>query len=227
MDQQKRLTKERHIIDAAIKVLSEVGIKNAKMEDIAKEAGITKVTVYSYFQSKENLYLAITYDAFQALTEIFYTTIDRHKDKSGLKSTMGIFESFYLFCEQNFLYSEAMLDYFSLIRNMSRSQSSEFDQTAKDSIFFRKIQDLQNLPIKLTVKEIARGIQDGSIRGDIDPVIHSIQGWTMVIGYIKLLTASGKNDSPLMNVNLKSLKELSLNVARNALMANNVEIASQ
>ena len=219
MDQSKRQLKERHIINAATKVLSEVGYKNAKMDDIASAAGITKVTLYSYFGSKENLYLAVTFSAFQALTEIFYSTIERNKSNTGLKSTMAIFESFYIFCENNFLYSEAILDYFSLIRNLSRAGNEEQDSIIKDSMYFKKIQDLQNLPLKLTIKEILRGVADLSIKSSTDPMLHTIQGWTMVVGYIKLLTASGKNESPLMKVNLKSLKNLSLHLAEMALKA--------
>ncbi len=33
------------------------------MEDIALDAGITKVTLYSYFKSKDNLIMAVTYKA--------------------------------------------------------------------------------------------------------------------------------------------------------------------
>lgn len=212
MDLSKRLIKENNIITAAEEVFGKVGFHNAKMEDIASAAGITKVTLYSYFQSKENLYMAIIYNAFQGLTEIFYSTIDSFKTKSGFEGTIGILDSFFQFCENNFLYSEAILEYFSIIRNVARSNDVK-ESNLTDSIFFNKIQDIQNLPLKLTVKEINRGMADGSIRSDIEPMLHAIQGWTMVTGYIKLLIASGNNDSSLMNVNLKSLRSLSLNMA--------------
>ncbi len=216
MDLSKRQLKENNIIDAAFKVLSLTGFQKAKIEDIAKTAGITKVTLYSYFDSKENLYLAIMYRALQALTEVFYTTIDQNKNESGLKSTKAIFESFFNFCERNFLYSEAILDYFSLISNLSRNPKEDNTQITQ-SIYFTRIQDLQNLPLKLTVKEMERGIKDGSIRPDIDCVLHTLQGWTMVIGYIKLLSATSTNEAPLLNVSLKSLKTLSLTFAEKAL----------
>jgi AcrR family transcriptional regulator len=44
------------IIKAAIRVFSEHGFDGAKMEYIAKEAGIGKGTVYEYFESKEQLF---------------------------------------------------------------------------------------------------------------------------------------------------------------------------
>ncbi len=218
MDPAKRREKEHRIIDAAIRVMAEHGFQRSKMEDIASEAGITKVTLYSYFSSKDALYYAVTYRAFQALSDVFYATVDDHKSKSGLVSTKAIFASFFDFCERNFLFSEAMLDYFSTIRTMSMKSVPSADKTAMaNSTYFIRIQDIQNLPMKLTAKEIARGQEDGSIRPEADAMLHTIQGWTMVIGYIKLLSATGSNQSPLLNVDLKSLKELSLSLCETAL----------
>ncbi len=51
-----REEKQTDIIKAAIRVFSEYGFDGAKMESIAKEAGIGKGTVYEYFESKERLF---------------------------------------------------------------------------------------------------------------------------------------------------------------------------
>ena len=45
MKNSKKSLKEAKIIEAAERVFNAVGFKNAKMEDIASEAGITKVTL--------------------------------------------------------------------------------------------------------------------------------------------------------------------------------------
>ena len=218
MDLAKRQKKEKNIIKAAEQIFADSGFYNAKMDDIAQSAGITKVTLYSYFQSKENLYLAIIYKGFQVLTEIFYNVINDNRYNTGYDSTMAIFNSFYEFCESNFLYSEAILDYFSIIRNTVRTDNA--NQDIRESIFFLKLQDIQTIPLKLTAKEIIRGKKDGSITADIDPMLSTIQGWTMVVGYIKLLIASGSKGSTLMSVDLKSLKTLSLDMAKNSLKSN-------
>ncbi|MFZ3130417.1 MAG: TetR/AcrR family transcriptional regulator [Desulfosporosinus sp.] len=51
-----REEKYTDIMKAAIRVFSEHGFDGAKMEYIAKEAGIGKGTVYEYFASKERLF---------------------------------------------------------------------------------------------------------------------------------------------------------------------------
>lgn len=224
MKDSKRLIKEKSIIDAAEYVFHEVGFKNAKMEDIARQAKITKVTLYSYFQSKENLYLAVTYRALQLLSDRYYDIMDKNKDRSGLESVLAIMEGFMTFCEQNFLYSEVMLDYFSLVRSTEDgSNEAKLTEAVKESIYYIKIQDIQNLPFKLTVKEIERGKRDRSILCPIDPMLMTLYGWSLVIGYAKVISASGKSATPLFHVSLKDLKALNLKIARNIFTSKTIE----
>ena len=135
MKEDKKIKKEQFIIESAERVFEKVGFKNAKMDDIAAAAGITKVTLYSYFQSKENLYLAITYNALSALNEVYLQTIKNNETNSGMVCTLALLETFML-C--------------------------------------------------------------------------TLHGWTVVIGYVKILSASGDNATPLFKVNLKELKKVHL-----------------
>lgn len=48
--------KRTALIDAALDVFSRVGFAAAKMDDVAEEAGVSKGTVYLYFDSKEKLF---------------------------------------------------------------------------------------------------------------------------------------------------------------------------
>ena len=215
MNDAKRSAKENLIVDAAERVFSVVGFKNAKMENIATEAGITKVTLYSYFQSKENLYLALTYRGLQLLNDMYYQTIDQYKNSKGIDCVVALIETFMDFCSDNYLYSEALLDYFALVRSTSAGKiTAKLTEATKESIYYTKLLDIQNLPFKLTVKEIQRGQQDGSIISKIDPMVQTLHGWATVIGYAKVITASGDHATPLFNVNLDDVKKLNLGVAR-------------
>ena len=213
MRDSKKLQKENNIIEAAERVFTAVGYTNAKMDDIAKEASITKVTLYAYFQSKENLYMAMTYKSLQLLIENMYATVSAHKQKSGLDGTVAIFKTFMDFCESSYLYAETLLDYFAVVRSTNHGlDNSKITSTMEESIYYMKMQDIQNLPFKITAKEISRGQEDGSIKSDIDPMLHTLHGWTQAIGYIKVLAASGNNVNPLFNVELSALKNLALRI---------------
>jgi AcrR family transcriptional regulator len=54
----RRLPEERpgQIIDAAIEIFGEKGLAGARLEDIAKRAGVSKGTIYLYFPNKEALF---------------------------------------------------------------------------------------------------------------------------------------------------------------------------
>lgn len=52
-------TKRRRIIQAAIQVFAEKGVSGGKIADIAKEAGIGKGTIYEYFSSKTDIFMAV------------------------------------------------------------------------------------------------------------------------------------------------------------------------
>lgn len=48
------------IIQAAIESFSQTGFDRTKMDDIAKRLGLSKGTIYLYFKSKEELFIAIS-----------------------------------------------------------------------------------------------------------------------------------------------------------------------
>src|SRR5438270_6512440 len=54
----RRLPEERprQIIDAALAIFGERGLASARLEDIAKRAGLSKGTIYLYFPNKEELF---------------------------------------------------------------------------------------------------------------------------------------------------------------------------
>lgn len=55
-NKQKRIEK---IFQSAFKIFSKKGFYETRMEDIAKDAGISKGTVYIYFSSKEELFIEL------------------------------------------------------------------------------------------------------------------------------------------------------------------------
>lgn len=60
----KNRDKEEVIIRVVEKVFFLVGYENVKMEDIVKVCDFSKVIVYFYFISKENLYMVLIYCVF-------------------------------------------------------------------------------------------------------------------------------------------------------------------
>ncbi len=194
----KRNIKENSIITAAEKVFTEQGFANTKMEDVAKELGISKGTIYFYFASKENLYMAITYRAFQALIDRFYESVEASKDEDGVEGVMGLMRTFMLFSESNFLYSEAMLDFIAFVRSTSDGAlDGKITDAMKESSYYERVQDIKNIPISIFLKEIERGRNDGSILNKKKPELIYLYAWAGVLGFVKLNATSGKKTSIL------------------------------
>lgn len=59
-DTKKPLDMRIHILSVASKLMTEKGVKETSLKDIAKEAGISKGTLYYYYSAKEDIIYDIT-----------------------------------------------------------------------------------------------------------------------------------------------------------------------
>jgi len=57
--EQNRIDRERRILDAALKVFAEQGYSGTTMDAVATASGLSKPTLYQYFDSKEALFQAM------------------------------------------------------------------------------------------------------------------------------------------------------------------------
>ena len=76
------------IIDAARTVFARHGFALGIMDEIAKEAGIAKGTIYLYFRSKTEVYKAVLAHDMKALKN---STLERIDAAAGLRGKIGAF----------------------------------------------------------------------------------------------------------------------------------------
>jgi TetR/AcrR family transcriptional regulator, mexJK operon transcriptional repressor len=69
--EQNRIERERRFLQAALKVFSETGYSGATMDAVAIEAGLSKPTLYQYFDSKEALFSAMMNGERDVMLEFF------------------------------------------------------------------------------------------------------------------------------------------------------------
>jgi AcrR family transcriptional regulator len=60
--------RRQEVIDAACRIFASMGYAATNVEDIAKEAGMAKGTVYLYFKSKEEVFVAVLARDLEILT---------------------------------------------------------------------------------------------------------------------------------------------------------------
>jgi AcrR family transcriptional regulator len=99
----KRLERERKqrrgaIIKVAREFFATQGYEQTMVDKIAQAAGYTKMTLYNYFKSKDDLFLAVVSEAYQKLYEIMDSHLNQSDVSYELRS-MG--EAYLVFFERN------------------------------------------------------------------------------------------------------------------------------
>ncbi len=180
--QENRKQKESTILEIAENVFSKKGFENSKVEDIASDLGMSKGTIYFYFESKEDIYLALTYGAMQKLLDEFYQTFDEVKQQNG-------YQVIYQLAETYLDFTEKLPFYFDLIQNytsMVRQDKENIHPNYYNSIYFRRLADLHNIPFKIFCEEIEKGQEDGSITSKTAPGLMFLALWSVISGYADL-----------------------------------------
>jgi AcrR family transcriptional regulator len=77
---ESKEAKRMQILESAIGVFAEKGFHSAKMQDIADELTIAKGTIYEYFQTKEDLFLAVYDYWMDEYEQSMNRAIDDHFD---------------------------------------------------------------------------------------------------------------------------------------------------
>lgn len=92
--EQQKEAKYQALIDAALAVFSRVGFAAAKMDQVAKEADVSKGTVYLYFESKEQLFEDMVKAKMTPMLDAFEATVAR-SDVSATDRLVAHLRHFY------------------------------------------------------------------------------------------------------------------------------------
>jgi AcrR family transcriptional regulator len=135
------------IIQAAYQVFSENGYHPSKMDEIAREVGVSKATLYSYFKSKEDLLKMISISTSQRLNEIFQKSLEGQNSLEPFEELYNNMEEFQGSLHLNF----EILSLSSHDKNIREIGRNIYDE--KIDVFQVFLENLQN---------------KGIIRDDID-----------------------------------------------------------
>jgi TetR/AcrR family fatty acid metabolism transcriptional regulator len=80
MSRKKQEEKRRGILEAAARVFARQGFHKAKVQDVAREAGVAHGTVYLYFGSKDDLLISVFRENIKELVEYVKSEIQREKN---------------------------------------------------------------------------------------------------------------------------------------------------
>src|SRR6478735_6963116 len=89
VEESSESAKRRQILEGARKVFLAQGFDGASMGEIAKVAGVSKGTLYVYFDSKESLFEALTTEEKKGLAEVLFKLDPENPDVRAVLTHLG------------------------------------------------------------------------------------------------------------------------------------------
>lgn len=157
-DRRKREREQRRtqIVDAAEKLFFAKDYDNVTMDEIANEAEVNKALLYYYFRNKESLFCAVVLRAGKIMNKLFKESTKSQKNGMNKMGDMGwAYFNFY----KNFPDYYEIYIYF----DHKRFQNS-------DNEYIQEIMQLRYELVQMMCEVIGKGIKDGSIRKNINPL---------------------------------------------------------
>ena len=211
---EKRLN---HIIDSAEQVFFEKGYSKANISDICKVANCSRTTLYSHFESKENIYLAVANKAFKHFFEHFSSL--ELPEKNGLDRVLKLAQGYIEFSKNAPKHYQMVLDFHNILKNTSNQVlESEAYALLKASSFFEEVELQASVPMHFMAKEIDRGQKDGSINSNSSAYTLFFNMWAYLMGMTNLSNFSNAQDEiQIMGVQLQDWEKNTLAVIRGML----------
>jgi AcrR family transcriptional regulator len=197
ISERREREKERRrneIIESAERVFFSKGWTVATMDDVAADAELSKATLYLYFKSKEELYVAILVRGSRILNSMFEEAV-RNKE-NGLLMSEAIGRAYV-----SFFYEYP--DYFNALTYFE-SKGFDIDETNE---YARECESLRDGTMGLVAGSIQAGIDDGSIRPDIDPMQTALILWAQTTGVLQILSAARQDIESRHSIETSELVE--------------------
>ena len=167
------------IMTAAEKLFSEKGYEQTTIEEISKEAEYSRRTIYTYYESKEDILHRIIEKGLQALkTDI----------ENAVKDNAGFVDAYRAVCGAMSRYRR---EYPHSLGRLNRSGDEEIGQAVK-SAAVKNILRLGTEINETLEALIIRGQENGEVRKDIVPTLTVYVLWSSLDSLLELAGTKGK-----------------------------------
>ena len=179
-EKAKKINKAE-IVDAAENLFFSQGYENTTMSELAKEAEFSKRTIYAYFASKEQVFLAIAIRAFKKFIELIEEGLEDNSKQTGWEQIETIGYSFLRLYQNN-------PDYFKAIANYETKE----EDFSSNNVLVQEYYKMGEQAFGFLTAALKEGIEDGSIRADIDLIDTAVVLWGNIMGINQLITNKEK-----------------------------------
>ena len=161
------------IMDAAERVFFAKGADTATMDEVAEIAELSKGLLYHYFKNKHDLCHAIVHRGLRVLKQFFERAI--RNNERGIDQVRAIGEGYIQF-------SREYPNYFTLMAWFEAERS----ENGHPESFELACEQEGGQVIELVAQAVQNGIDDGSIRADLHPMVTAVNLWGQTHGLIQV-----------------------------------------
>jgi TetR/AcrR family transcriptional regulator len=172
-DRRQREKEQRkiEIIDAAERLFFSRGYEGVSMEDIARMVELNKATIYLYFENKETLFATIVLRGIEILQEKYTACMERQVPGIVKVALMG--QAYYQFS----------LEYPDYLRLIHFYGSERF---SRENPYTADIGKGYGTCRRILQDAIQEGIDDKTIRADLDPFFASMYCMISFMGILSM-----------------------------------------
>ncbi len=194
--EREREQRREAIVDAAQKVFFEKGLLAATMDEIAEIAELSKGTLYIYYKSKEDLYLAVMMRGVKILTGWFEEIV--HSTQPTMKKFILLGEAYTRFFNEYPNYVRML--HFSQLQYFHKQVSPEMQEYC--SIEHRKVWTMVN-------DLFEQACQEGYIRSDIKAMEMAVILWSSTTALMIRIDNEYELWKEKMQIDLKNTLQVS------------------
>jgi AcrR family transcriptional regulator len=177
--QEEKDRRRGEIVDAAEALYAEMGWDAITMDQVARQARLSRALLYVYFRDKADLHLALVERALDALRERFERA--RQGQPSGIGEVEAIGRAYLAYSREQPHYFDACVRY-------------QAHETCSDEVHANEAACMAagHRCHEVIVGSLNRGVADGTIRADLgDPYITALALWAFSHGLIQIASTKG------------------------------------
>jgi len=189
--ERERKQRRKAIIKIAKGYFASQGYEQTLVDKIAREAGYTKMTIYNYFESKDDLFIAVVSEAYQKLYEIMDSYLKQTEVSYELRSMGNAYLAFFeKYPDEAILFESGRLSIVtSKIVKKQQSNESLTESEQEFRHFMGKLEELMTSVITETLK-LSGGV------GKVDPFSVIMVLSTFAQAIRELVIRGRMNDQP-------------------------------
>ncbi|UTB32823.1 MAG: TetR/AcrR family transcriptional regulator [Methanobacterium sp. ERen5] len=159
--EREKIERQNDIINATRKLIGHKDFDEISMDEIAKEIGLGKSTLYLYFKNKESLYFAVVLKGINIWYEMVQNGVSN--GDSGLERLIS-------YKNVNKEFSNRYPEYFSLLYSPTSIKKQFNMEKMENSQEFQEVRKIFKEILKVGIDAIQKASEEGTIRKEVDPV---------------------------------------------------------